>query len=199
MRRRGLVQLPEQAQQREEEEVKARRQAAAEGRAVARQRASEQARGQWVKAQRSGARARASRREELRRAAFGGESLFAAAVPCEPARGRGEVTAASSVRVPGFEGAVGGASWEGVWALPRVGLRNLGDTCFASSVAQVLLRTPAILEWVETHHGAAGCRRMRVANDCAACAPCRTGRQVRDARAPRAVAMPVLPAQAGST
>ena len=105
-RRRGLVQLREQAQQREEEEVKARRQAAAEGRAVARQRASEQARGEWVKAQRSGARARASRREELRRTAFvrGRGALRAGAWA---GRGDGGVVGACSGRRGGGRRCVG--------------------------------------------------------------------------------------------
>ena len=190
-RRKAVAQLKEQAQQKEEEEVKARRQAAQEERAVARQRAAERGRQEWGRAQQRGARARRERRADLQRVAFGGESLFAPSQTIQSALGPGAPSAASEVVVPGVDG-VGRGAWESAWRLPRVGMANLGNTCYVASVAQVLLRTPGVLDWVQAHGIGGGCARARGRLGCVVCALQGTLRQMQDTAGKRACMRPAI-------
>ena len=177
-RRKALAQIREQAQQTEAEEVKARREAAREGQALARQRATERDRQAWVRAQERGVRARRQRRAALQRAAFGPESLFDDGVRgVVLARGGPAPVGASTVAVPGMEGLTGG-SWETVRHVPRAGMGNLGNTCYVNSVLQVLLRVPAVVEWLQDH-GTRGCdRALGLPGECVLCSMERTRRQV---------------------
>ena len=96
----------------EMERAKERRRAAEENRALEQRRAADRDREEFAKAQRGAARARQRRRDELRAAVTGPESLFSAAVQIFRVirEGQGEVVddrpqriaAASSVQVPGM-------------------------------------------------------------------------------------------------
>ena len=175
-RRAAVTRLRNEARQREGEELKARRQAAVEVRAMERQRAADRGRREWDAAQRRGAAERRNRREALRVAAFGTESLFRPAQEVVPWRGCGRPVEAWAVAVPEMDGLTGGA-WEDVTALPAVGMGNLGNTCYASSMSQVLLRTPAVLEWLQRHFGESGCPRRDSGLSCVACSLYSTARQ----------------------
>ena len=192
-RRAAVTRLRNEVRQREGEELKARRQAALEARAVARQRAADRGRQEWQRAQRKGAAERRRRQEVLRCAAFGPESLFRPEQEVVPWRGSGNPAEAWAVEVPGVEEMTGG-SWEEATGLPVVGMRNLGNTCYASSVSQVLVRTPAVLEWLRRHFGERGCG---VGSSCVACALFKTARQCGAAAGGRAVERPQLPVGRG--
>ena len=149
-RRAQLVSLRDTSQQKELVEMKARRQQGREEQALARRRVAERDRAAFQQAQRRGARQRRERRATLMESAFGSQGLFAGAVaavphdggivPCAPREG--PIVALSDVPR---------GSWESVRNVALAGIRNMGDTCYLSCVAQVLIRTPAMLEWVKHH------------------------------------------------
>ena len=181
LRRARLAAMRERAQQAEAAEVRARRQAAREGQAVARRRAEDRDREGFCRAQQRGARARERRRAEYRRAAFGSESLFADGLQgVVLAQGPEAPTAASNVMVPGMGGLTGGC-WEDLRGVPLVGLQNMRNTCFVSSIVQVILRVPAVLDWVRDHV-ARGCPRAGFGLECVVCSLGRTLQQIVGAR-----------------
>ena len=144
------------SQQKELEEIKARRQQGREQQALARRRVAERDRAEYQAAQRRGAQQRRNRRVRLHDAAFGPASLFARGVEAFPAEGSIVPVAPSEIGIAAMNQLSRG-SWETVRHVPLCGIRNLGETCYLSCVAQVLIRTPAMLEWLK-QHVADGCR-----------------------------------------
>ena len=63
--------------------------------------------------------------------------------------------------------------WEIVQGLPLRGLRNLGLTCFVSSMAQVFMRIPSVVAWLLVH--SEYCEQSAA---CPLCALSRTRKQV---------------------
>ena len=150
VRRGQLVSMRDEAQQKELLEVRASCQAGREGQVLAQRRAAERERADYQRAQERGARQRRERRVSIRRAAFGPDSLFAVTrtvpalstvTPCAPA----EVLIQALDDVP-F------GSWETTKDVPLRGMRNVGNTCYLNSVAQVMMRVPAMLEWAKDHY-----------------------------------------------
>ena len=189
VRRAAVAGACEGAAEREAQEVRAERQAAQEEKALEREKAGEKDRASFARAQQRGARERARRRTALREAAFGRASLFAENVVTEQPEGGGVVRGASAVAIPGTEGWRAGG-WGAFAGLPRVGMRNLGNTCYISSVLQVLLRVPAIRACVE-HHSRDECPRGVAAQDCVACLMRETLADVRQASG-RGAVVPAL-------
>ena len=132
------------------------RQQGREQQALARRRVAERDRAEYQAAQRRGAQQRRNRRVRLHDAAFGPASLFAGAVEAFPAEGSIVPVAPSEIGIAAMNQLSRG-SWETVRHVPLCGIRNLGETCYLSCVAQVLIRTPAMLEWLK-QHVADGCR-----------------------------------------
>ena len=81
-------------------------------------------------------------------------------------------------------------SWESVRHVPLCGIRNLGVTCYLSCVAQVLIRTPAMLEWLK-QHVADGCHSGD-AGFCVLCSLKQTYDQMLNGTVGRAPAQPVI-------
>ena len=189
VRRAEVSRTCEAAAEREVQEVRARRQAAREEKAVEREKAGERDRAEFSKVQQRAARRRAQRRQALYDAAFGEGSLFALDAVDEQAGGGGGVIAASAVAIEGTEAWRAG-EWARVAGVPRIGMCNLGNTCYVSSVLQVLLRVPAVYACVE-HHSPDICPRRMLQQDCAVCLLRETLAQMRTAswrhgvRAPR--------------
>ena len=65
--------------------------------------------------------------------------------------------------------------WDTTKHVPLRGMRNMKYTCYLNSVAQVLMRTPAVLDWV-MHHGVSDCSGE--GGSCVVCALFRTYCQV---------------------
>ena len=165
-RRGQLVALRDQAQQKELVEVRVLRQAGREDLELARRRAAERDRAQFQRAQQRAARQRRGRRAELRRKAFGSEGLFADGVVAAPAVGERAPCAPADLCIRALDDVPKG-SWATVANLPLRGLKNVGNTCYLNSVAQVLVRTPAVAEWLQKHN-AEGCPSEQ--NGCPLCA-----------------------------
>ena len=88
--------------------------------------------------------------------------------------------------------ALPGSSWETTKNVPLRGMRNMKNMCYLNSVAQVLMRTPAVLEWV-MHHGVSDCSGE--GGSCVVCALFRTYCQVLAGFGQGADSVPVLAAQ----
>ncbi len=165
-RRGQLVALRDQAQQKELVEVRALRQAGREDMEFARRRAAERDRADFQRAQQRAARQRRGRRARLRETAFGAAGLFAESVVAVPDGVSNNVPSAPadlSIRV--LDDMPRG-TWATTGDLPLRGLKNVGNTCYLNSVAQVLMRTPAVVEWMSRHH-ADGCPKDE--SGCALC------------------------------
>ena len=106
----------------------------------------------------------------LRAVGLGIEGLFGEIVDSVPASGLCEPCSPSDVGILLLNGLSSG-SWATTAKVPRFGMRNLGNTCYVNSVAQVLVRTPAMLEWI-CRHNADGCPRADTG--CVLCALFRT-------------------------
>ena len=81
-------------------------------------------------------------------------------------------------------------SWDSVKHVPLCAIRNLGVTCYVSCVAQVLIRTPAMLEWLK-QHVADGCRSGQDGS-CVVCSLKETYDQMLSGTVGRAPAQPVI-------
>ena len=191
VRRASLVSIREQNQQKELVEVQARRQEGRDDQALARKRASEQDREEYQRAQLRGARQRRDRRAQLRLSAFGADTLFGAAVAAQPASGGAVPCSPSAVGIVALNGLEPG-SWETVARVPLRGMTRAGNTCYVISVAQVLLRVPAVVEWM-TRHNTDGCAQEQTT--CVLCALFHTYCQVLDGSCVRRSCLPVLAAR----
>lgn len=157
-RRRQLVTGMEQNQQKEIADTKERRQAGREEQALARRRAQERDRADLQRAQRRGANQRRSRLQSLSQSAFGSQGLFAAdlAVLCESPSGEPPV-APTQVSIP--RGSVSMDGFVQAESVPLRGLFRKGNTCYVLAVAQVLMRTPGMHEWILKHREKDRCNR----------------------------------------
>ena len=164
------MRLREHGQQRELVEVKARRQMGREEQVLARRRTAERDREHFQRAQRRGAVQRQERRSRLRAVGLGKEGLFGENVASVAASGQCVPCSPSDVGILLLHVLPRG-SWATTAQVPRFGMRNIGNTCYVNSVAQVLLRTPAMLEWM-CRHNADGCPHADTG--CVLCALFRT-------------------------
>ena len=165
VRRAQLLALVEQNQQKESIEVRALRQAGREGQALARQRVQERRRDDVRRAQERGAKQRRMRMDKLQASAFGSDSLFGTGVSASLAAGGQVPVAPAQVAMPSL-GVVPVGGFSTTEALPLRGMPRKGNTCYVLSVAQVLLRTPGVQEWMAVH--ALSCGRSE--STCAVCA-----------------------------
>ena len=194
VRRGQLVSLREQAQQKELVEARARSQAGREEQALARRRVAERDRADFQRAMQRGARQRRERRAALRTAAFGAEGLFADGVNATPALAALVPRAPTEVTIPALDEVPRG-SWSTTGDVPLRGLSNrLRFACYVNSVAQVLMRTPALLEWM-MWHSAEGCPSEETS--CVLCALFRTYCQVVGGLGGGSASVPVFVARRG--
>ena len=162
-RRAAVVRLRDQASFVERQENAEAHRLGSEQAGALRQRAAEEERAAQLRRHQQEQKAATARRRRLHDRAFGGSTLFAAQAPQRP---RGP----SGVHLEALRGLRGGdvreqlrrgaseAEREAIVALG--GLRNLGNTCFANSAVQVLLRLPAFSLWLSEHFcedGGGGC------------------------------------------
>jgi hypothetical protein len=88
--------------------------------------------------------------------AFGAGSLFAEYVVSESALRSSVLGSSSDVAITG-RGTLGKVDWNTTKDVPLRGMfRGRTNTCYVVSVAQVLLRIPAVLDWAICHN-AGGC------------------------------------------
>jgi len=191
LRRAQLVSLRDVSHQRELEEMKARRQQGREQQALARSRAAERDREAFQQAQRRGARLRRERRVRLRESAFGSGSLFGGGVSAVPCEGAIVPCSPQEIVIRDMSDVPRG-SWESVRQVPLAGIRNIGETCYLNCVAQVLIRTPAMLEWVK-RHVENGCPREH--GDCVICGLKQTYDQMLSGTVGRRSVVPVIAAR----
>jgi len=149
-RRGHLVAMKDVALQKELVEAKAQLQLGREAQALARQRAAQRDRGDFQKAQQRAARQRTQRRAGMRCAAFGPDSLFAEGVSATCALSGQVPCAPREVAIPVLR-AVSRGDWGSTCNLPLRGLRRMVNTCYVNSASQVLMRIPAVFEWMEEH------------------------------------------------
>ena len=83
-------------------------------------------------------------------------------------------------------------SWESVRHVSLVGMRNIGVTCYLNCVAQVLIRTPAMLEWLKKHVES-GCTGVH--SDCVVCGLKQTYDQMLSGTVGRPSVVPVVAAR----
>jgi hypothetical protein len=150
LRRGHLVSVRNQAQQKELAEVSARRQAGREEHAAARQRVAERDRSDFQRAQHRGAQQRRHRADILKGQAFGPDGVFAEVVVSEPALSARVPCAPLEVSVRMLDDVPRG-SWRETRALALRGMRRVENTCYAVSISQFLIRTPAVLQFAIRH------------------------------------------------
>ena len=134
-----------------------------------------------------------TQREARRSAAFGRHSLFDARGAAEGALETNAPLPPADLAIEAFAGLPSGdavAIWRFVGGIAVGGLANAGNTCYASSVAQVLLRVPAVALWLHTH--AAQCKGFDCSGSgqgvrCVACALWATRLQLGSAALPELV------------
>ena len=182
IRRAQLVSLRDESQQKESVEVKAARQEGREGKAMQLQRVAECDRAAFQKRQMRGARARQRRRVELRESAFGARSLFAVAVQASPALAQGIPSAPCEIAIR-CTNEIHGGTWASTKDLPLRGMHNTGNMCYVNTLAQILLRTPAVFEWLRAHHRT-HCRSCSKVN-CVLCALSKTSEALFDGECTR--------------
>ena len=116
-------------------------------------------------------------RVRLREDAFGAGSLFAGYVVSECALRSSVLVSSSDVGITG-RGSLGKVDWNTTKDVPLRGMfRGRMNTCYVISVAQVLLRIPAVLDWAICHN-AGGCPEEGSA--CVLCALFQTYSQLLD-------------------
>ena len=177
-RRRELVGAMERNQQKEIADARERRQAGREEQALLRRRAQERDRDDLQRAQRRGAKQRRDRQRSLWQSAFGPDSLFSAGmqVLCESQSGEPPVSP-TQVCIPS-----GSVPLEGFGLAESVPLRGLvrrGNTCYVLAVAQVLLRTPGMHEWIRKHREKDRCDRATTT-----CVLCSLGKTLQSVACP---------------
>ena len=124
---------------------------------MAKQRAWERNREELRSAQVRGVKMRRARRGSLWKNAFGADSLYDASIITQPALDRCAPCAPCEVGIVALNGMPHG-SLETVSRLPLRGLPCRGNTSYAISLAQVLMRAPTVLEWLK-RHSKDGCDR----------------------------------------
>ena len=98
--------------------------------------------------QRAAARQRRKRRVRLEQEACGDNSLFRVAL-CD-GRDSGCPCAPYDVVIPAIV-EKSCCEWASVRDVRVRGMANLGNTCYANAVAQVLVRIPVVVEWLGRH------------------------------------------------
>ena len=153
-RRAALARLRDLVSVREVQNSKEKERAGREEAALRRVQAADKDRESLLREGRKKARERQKARQALSRKAFGEESWFTGAQQC----GADASSAAISlwgVALPAFDGLPGAGVpevWETCAKYPRYsGLRNQGFACYVTSVAQVLLRIPAVALFLQRH------------------------------------------------
>ena len=140
----------------ETNENKAQRNLGREMQVVVRQRASEVQRAAFQRKQQEAVRQRQQRGVALRESAFAGDSLFSEKWQCllrdqEGALPVPEVPVApQQISIPGLQG-LGYGDWSLAAVVPLRGLFNYDNTCYVLSVAQILMRLPAFVDWMLYH------------------------------------------------
>ena len=173
-RKRDLALIADKNRVREMQYLQFQAQAMQKQRAVERQRAVHRDRESVLRAQRQGARVRHQRRARLQQEAYGAGNLYAQEVVVESDDGSQDsrlsrLEAASRIVLPHVSD-VGRGSWAIGSQVPVVGFRNLGWTCYASSAVQVLLRVPAVVDWLRWHGSRpCGLRDIGLQDECVAC------------------------------
>ena len=143
----------DQSQRLEGVEVQSRLQRGREAAALARQQAQERDREAYLRTQQRAAGRRQRRREQLVSAAFGPQSLFALNRPPPPPPSPAPLPPPlrpADMDVPNVDG-IRVASWDSVRCVPVRGMPRPWHTCYVVSVTQLMLRTPAVLEWLRWH------------------------------------------------
>lgn len=151
-RRAEVASFMRQCQQKDQVETRALQQRGRDSQALEQQRARERDRESILQEQRRAARQRRSRAERLRRDAFGPDCLFADGVVSVPALYEGVPVGPAEVGIPGLSDVPRGA-FSAAEAVPLRGLRR-GSTnmCYVICAAQVMIRTPGMLEWLQKHN-----------------------------------------------
>ena len=140
-----------------------------------RARAADRDRGEFLEIARKEAKAAEAKREARRSAAFGPRSLFGSGLARADPLEAHAPQAPSELPIEILAGLPSGdanATWKSLGQVTLGGMANMGDTCYANSVVQVLLRLPAIAAWLHAH--ASHCEVRRRSRDsaearCTAC------------------------------
>ena len=118
--------------------------------ALMRARAADRDRGDFLEAARREAKAAEAQHEARRSAAFGRHSLFCNkdVMECEAPVPPADLAIDSLAGLPSGDGV---SMWRRLGQLPVIALANTGSMCYASCVAQVLLRVPCVSLWLQAH------------------------------------------------